>query len=259
MDYVNSKELAVAIQASSQQQATLLEVQHHDTTLLQLSHRRANLPQISQGLDLEAKLGSLQLKLVAIKTEISDICLAQAKADNDVQQVVQRAERDQQRLDSGAVSSPKDLEALAHEIQSLRKRQVELEDVELEIMEQLEQARTAQLEIEAQVAETITELEQVTKSRDDEFADIDALIDAETSARTQLASTLDSELLALYDKVRVDLGGVGAALLHRGACQGCHISLDATEVDRIRHLPAETVVRCEECRRILVRTSESGL
>ena len=249
----------MAIQASAEQQSALLDLQQHDTTLLQLAHRRSALPQIAQVQDLEAQLGSFQLKLVAIKTEISDISLAQAKADNDVSQVVQRAERDQQRLDSGAVTSSKDLEALQHEIVSLRKRQTELEDVELEIMEQLEEARTVQVGIETQVAATSTELEQATQSRDDEFADIDALIAIEMAARQQVAQNIDSDLLALYDKVRIDLGGVGAALLHRGACQGCHIALDATEVDRIRNLPTDTVVRCEECRRILVRTAESGL
>ena len=166
----------MAIQASAEQQSALLDLQQHDTTLLQLAHRRSALPQIAQVQDLEAQLGSFQLKLVAIKTEISDISLAQAKADNDVSQVVQRAERDQQRLDSGAVTSSKDLEALQHEMVSLRKRQTELEDVELEIMEQLEEARTVQVGIEAQVAATSTELEQATQSRDDEFADIDALI-----------------------------------------------------------------------------------
>lgn len=249
----------MAIQASAEQQSALLDLQQHDTALLQLAHRRSSLPQIAQVQDLEAQLGSFQLKLVAIKTEISDISLTQAKADNDVLQVVQRAERDQQRLDSGAVTSAKDLEALQHEIVSLKKRQTELEDVELEIMEQLEEARAVQVEIEAQVATTTAALEQATGSRDDEFADIDSLIAIEMSARQQVAQTVDAELLALYDKVRIDLGGVGAALLHRGACQGCHISLDATEVDRIRNLPADTVVRCEECRRILVRTAESGL
>jgi len=259
VDSLNLKELIMAVQASAQQQAALLDLQQHDTALLQLAHRRSSLPQIAQVQDLETQLGSAQLRLVAIKTEISDISLAQAKADNDVQQVAQRAQRDAQRLDSGAVSSPKDLEALQHEIVSLKKRQSELEDVELEIMEQLEQARGAQAEIEAQVAETTALLEHATQSRDDEFADIDTLSAIEVAARAQVALTIDAELLALYDKIRVDLGGVGAALLHRGACQGCHIALDATEVDRIRNLATENVVRCEECRRILVRTAESGL
>ncbi|MBU6348018.1 MAG: hypothetical protein KGQ38_05340 [Actinomycetales bacterium] len=247
------------MKASAEQQASLLDLQKHDTALLQLSHRRNTLPQIAEVAELEGKVASLNLRLVAIKTEISDTSLAATKAENDVEQVVARAQRDQQRLDSGAVSNPKDLEALQHEIESLGKRQAELEDVELEIMEQLESARAVQAEIETELTDVQAQLLATTTIRDEEFAQIDALIAQETASRNEIASLVASDLLALYDKIRLDLGGVGAALLHRGACQGCHISMDATEIDRIRHLAIDEVIRCEECRRILIRTAESGL
>lgn len=247
------------MKASAEQQASLLDLQQHDTALLQLSHRRNTLPQIAEVAELEGKVASLNLRLVAIKTEISDTSLAATKAENDVEQVVARAQRDQQRLDSGAVSNPKDLEALQHEIESLAKRQAELEDVELEIMEQLESARAVQTEIETELTDVQAQLLATTTIRDEEFVQIDALIANETASRNEIAGLIAGDLLALYDKIRIDLGGVGAALLHRGACQGCHISMDATELDRIRHLAADEVVRCEECRRILIRTAESGL
>jgi uncharacterized protein len=74
-----------------------------------------------------------------------------------------------------------------------------------------------------------------------------------------LAAGLPAELLALYEKVRASSSGVGAAALHRGRCEGCHLQLNTTDLNRLRDAPAEDVVRCEECRRILVRTAESGL
>jgi predicted nucleic acid-binding Zn-ribbon protein len=70
---------------------------------------------------------------------------------------------------------------------------------------------------------------------------------------------LPAELVALYDKVRAASGGVGAAALQRGRCEGCHLQLNTTDLNRIREAPADEVLRCEECRRILVRTPESGL
>ena len=249
----------MAISASAQQQAMLLDLQQHDTVLLQLSHRRSNLPQIAKVAELEANVASLQLRLVAIKTEISDISLSVTKAENDVEQVVARAHRDQERLDSGAISNSKELEALQHEIASLHKRQSELEDIELEILQQLEEAKSVQVEIEDSLAQAETELASVASELNSELAQIDQAVANEITNRNSLASSIDAELLGLYDKVRIDLGGVGAALLHRGACQGCHIALDASEIDRIRSLPAETVVRCDQCRRILIRTAESGL
>ena len=249
----------MAISASAEHQAVLLELQKHDTVLLQLNHRKNNLPQIAQVAELEAALADLQLRLVAIKTEISDISLAATKAENDVEQVVTRSQRDQQRLDSGAISNSKELEALQHEIASLAKRQSELEDIELEILQQLEEAKSVQTEIETSLSDVESKLAEAVAERDTELAQIDELAKTELVQRTVLAGSIDGALLALYDKVRIDLGGVGAALLHRGACQGCHISLDSSEINRIRDLPADEVVRCEQCRRILVRTAESGL
>ncbi len=77
--------------------------------------------------------------------------------------------------------------------------------------------------------------------------------------RARVVADIPADLLVLYDKLRADSGGMGAAPLHRGRCQGCQLTLTPADLGRIRGLPADEVVRCEECRRILVRTDESGL
>ena len=68
-----------------------------------------------------------------------------------------------------------------------------------------------------------------------------------------------ADLLALYEKLRAQHGGTGAAALRGGRCQGCHLSLNTVDLNRIRAAAPDEVLRCEECRRILVRTPESGL
>ncbi|MCF8528271.1 MAG: nucleic acid-binding protein, partial [Candidatus Nanopelagicales bacterium] len=68
-----------------------------------------------------------------------------------------------------------------------------------------------------------------------------------------------ADLLSLYNKIRAEQGGVGAAALHRGSCQGCRLTLPPTEIEELRAAAPDAVIRCEECRRILVRTPESGL
>ena len=56
------------------------------------------------------------------------------------------------------------------------------------------------------------------------------------------------------------MAGLGAAPLHRGTCQGCRLQLPPTEIEALRSAAApDAVIRCEDCRRILVRTPESGL
>lgn len=249
----------MAVTASAEQQRLLLDLQGLDTKLLQLAHKRASAPEIVQVQDLEVELGSIKMRLVAAQTESSDLKLNQLKAEADVDQVVTRTKRDQDRLDSGAVSAPKELESLQHEIATLGKRQIELEDVELEIMQNLENAQSAVAELESSEAETSKNLATTTQARDEVFADIDFEIKSLTTQRTQISDALPADLIALYDKIRSDQGGIGAALIQRRTCQGCNIAIDAQELDKIRGLPADAIVRCDECRRILVRTAESGL
>ena len=65
--------------------------------------------------------------------------------------------------------------------------------------------------------------------------------------------------LALYDRLRESKGGVAAALLRARRCAGCNLDLDHAEVATIRAAADDEVIRCDDCSRILVRTSESGL
>ncbi len=249
----------MAVTASADQQKLLLDLQAFDTKLIQLAHKRAGLPEIVAAQDLEVELGAIKMRLVAAQTEASDLKLNQLKAESDVEQVVARAKRDQDRLDSGAVSAAKELESLQHEIGTLAKRQIELEDIELEIMQAYENAQQAVAELTASEIETAEKLATVAQSRDELFTDIDFEVDSVTQQRNEIAKDLPADLISLYDKIRADQGGVGAALIHRGSCQGCHITIDAQELDQIRKLPAEAIARCDQCRRILVRTAESGL
>jgi len=249
----------MAVTASAEQQKALLDLQGFDTKLLQLAHKRAGLPEISAAQDLEVELGSIKMRLVAAQTEASDLKLNLLKAESDVEQVVSRSRRDQERLDSGAVSAPKELESLQHEIGTLAKRQAELEDIELEIMQAYENAQQAVTDLLASEIETTEKLTSVAQSRDDLFTDIDFEINSLTGQRMEIANQLPADLISLYDKIRADQGGVGAALIHRGACQGCHITIDAQEIDQIRKMSADAIARCDQCRRILVRTAESGL
>jgi predicted nucleic acid-binding Zn-ribbon protein len=66
-------------------------------------------------------------------------------------------------------------------------------------------------------------------------------------------------LLALYERIRTQTGGTGAAMLQARQCQGCRLELYGNELSAVRNADPHEVVRCENCGRILVRTAESGL
>ncbi len=176
-----------------------------------------------------------------------------------MEQVRQRAARDTELLDSGRVGSAKELENLQHEVASLARRQSELEEVELEIMERVEDARAALSTLASDRDDLQTQLDAVIGRRDDAFGDIDGELTWARAERDRLAPGIPADLTALYDKLRADNGGVGAARLYQGRCEGCRMQLTPVDIARIRDAAPDAVLRCEECRRILVRTSESGL
>ncbi|MDX6431298.1 MAG: uncharacterized protein QOE54_3664 [Streptosporangiaceae bacterium] len=246
------------MKAAPEAQQRLLDLQELDAALDRLAHRRRTLPELAEMDRLEARLADLRDVVVSAETDIADLDREQSKAEQDVDQVRLRADRDQKRLDSGQVSSAKDLENLQSEIASLQRRQSVLEEVVLEIMERYETAegRLSSLVEERSVAQA--ELTVLAERRDAATRGIEDEMGVTSSARTAIAKDIPDDLLALYEKLRGQFG-VGAAALHRGQCQGCHLALNTTDLNRIRAAAADEVVRCEECRRILVRTPESGL
>lgn len=171
----------------------------------------------------------------------------------------QRSVRDQQRLDSGAVTSPKDLENLQREIVSLAKRQGDLEDVVLEVMERRESAQERVAELTERVSSVQAKAEDAAARRDAAVAEFDRETGTVTKEREVIAASVPADLLKLYEKLRVQQGGVGAARLFRRRCEGCQLELNITEVNEVKAASADTVLRCENCRRILVRTADSGL
>jgi predicted nucleic acid-binding Zn-ribbon protein len=190
---------------------------------------------------------------------VDDLASAQAKADADVEQVKARRTRDRDRMDAGQITNPKDLERMQHELTSLDRRISTLEDEELEVMEQLEQAQASLSELSGQVAEGDERLSALVTARDLKAAEIDAELDRLTGERATAVEGMPDDLLALYEKLRANKGGVGAAELRQRRCNGCQLTIDNAELAVIRALPSNEVVRCEECQRILVRTGESGL
>ena len=239
-------------------QRRLLELQAIDTTLNQLAHRRRTLPQLAE-LDRLAKLiGEADSERIKAQVAVDDFDRDIARLEKDVDQVRVRKNKDQGRLDAGT-GPARELEALQHELASLSRRQSELEDAELELMEQREQAESTLTSATAAVAEARDQHAKVEAERDQALVDIAKDEEFRRAGRAPLVADLPADLIALYDRIRESSGGIGAALLRAGRCGGCRLELFGSELSAVRSAPADEVVRCEECRRILVRTEQSGL
>ena len=229
-----------------------MALQALDSSLIQLDHKAKNLP-VSKLLDEKIIAHATARDLcVAAETEKSDIKHELSKSEVDVEQVVSRIERDEKRLASGQ-GTPKELEQIQHELGSLAKRRAELEEIELEVMVRVEalDQRIASLSSERDALHE--EVIKFSKEKDEALEEINRAKNSTISERSALASEMENDLLGLYEKIRSSADGIGAARLHAGQCQGCNLTINAADLSKINSLPDDDVVRCEECRRILVR------
>ena len=190
---------------------------------------------------------------------MEDLTAEQAKIDADVEQARARRTRDRERVDQGLISNPKDLQRMLHELESLDRRITTLEDQELEVMERVEEAQQELDSIRSELAAVEERIKALTAARDEKLAAIDRELEALAAERAPAVEGLPDDLLRLYDRLREQKGGIGAAPLRARQCGGCQLTLDPAELSTIRTAASDAVIRCEECQRILVRTAESGL
>lgn len=232
-------------------------MQRLDTRLDQIDHRKATLPELATLRELTGRAERMDAELVTARTAGQDLAGQVSKADADVRLVRDRLGRTQSRLDAGQ-GSAKDLQGMQHELTSLQRRQGELEDIELEVMERAEQIQqqvdtlSAQREqLRAQVDHATAGCEQILSGLERERGEV-------VVERAQVAAGVGEDLLALYEQIREHSGGLGAAPLQGRRCGGCQLELNQTDLTAIATAPADEVLRCEECRRILVRARQGA-
>lgn len=241
------------MKASREAQEYLLRLQDIDLSLDQLDYRLANLPEHRALADLAGKIQATERDAVRWATRVADLQRQVHRVEGDVEQVRARLERDRALLDSGAISSGKQLSDLGHEVESLARRISDLEDAELEVMEELEDATTQATAASDELAALRADHTAAAAALADQAAQIEAAATAARADRASVAARIPADLAALYTKLREQNAGVGAARLRHGRCEGCRLQLPPTEYARLTAAPIDEVQRCDECRRILVR------
>ncbi|GAB2688748.1 C4-type zinc ribbon domain-containing protein [Saccharopolyspora gloriosae] len=235
-------------------QRRLLDLAEVDAELNRVNHRRRTLPELEEIGHRERELQAQRDSLVAAQTSFGDIDRDAKRLEAEVDQVRKREDRDRKLMESGG--SAKQLEDLQHELQTLARRQGNLEDELLEVMEQREALESDVERARAGVTEAEQRLADVQHSRDEAMADLDSAEAKRTVERESVAGTLPEPLLALYDRIRASKG-VGVGPLQGNRCGACRIELDRSKLAELRDTAADDVVRCEECGAILVRTKDS--
>jgi uncharacterized protein len=247
------------MKADPSAQLRLLDVQELDSAYEGLRHQARNPP---QGPELEENAvlrDQLDGRLRDLQVQVDDLTREQRKADQDVEQVKARRVRDQQRLDSGQVGNPKDLERLQHELVSLDRRINDLEEAELDVMERLEEVQQDLEATRTQLATVEERIAELTRARDARREELKQEAAQLRERRGRLVGDPPQTPFTLYHQLREQKDGVGAAALRARRCGGCSLQIDNQELAAIATKASDEVLRCEECGRVLVRTAESGL
>lgn len=239
-------------------QRRLLELADIDAELARVNHRRRTLPELAEIATAERELQARRDAVVAAETTLGDLNREVTRLETDVDQVRAREGRDRTLLESGGVSSSRQLEDLQHELATLERRQGALEDDLLVLMEQREAMETQVKHASEELVQAQESLTAASGRRDEAMADLETVAVRRAEDRKALLPGLPADVVELYERVRAQRG-IGATLLRSRRCGVCRLELGRTELSRLREAAADEIARCDECGAILVRTAESGL
>jgi len=232
-------------------QRSILDIQKFDQQSATLKNKAATLPELAEITSTTIKQNNVRDLRIAAETELSDVKRELARAEGDVEQIVTRIERDEKRLASGT-GTPKELEQTQHELGTLGVRRSELEEVELEIMMRVDGIKERIATLSTEENELALVIADLNIRKENALAAIHTELEGIETDRKATTQSVSAELLALYEKIK-ESSGIGAAALAGNQCKGCNLTMNTIELQRISGLAEDEVVRCEECRCILVR------
>ena len=230
----------------------LLALQDLDTHIDQEQHRKAHLPERDELAQLERLIGQKETARSEVAVLDADVASRQEAAERELQATEDRVTQVNRRLYGGTVTASRELQAMAADVESLRKRASELEDRALVLMEEREPFDKELAELDGQLVELEARQREAQTSLAEAEAEVDTDISTLAAQRPKAAGTVPEQLLSAYERLRGRLGGVAVARLVGGRCDGCHLTLSAVELDRIRHESDGTLQYCEQCGRIIV-------
>ena len=237
------------MKASENQQAELLGLANLD---LEISRTRTYLTNLTSGnafSDLRSAQRECAAQLIESRNALDQVELDLARAEADLKLVEQRIEKDAAALN--ATSSSKDAQGIQSELETLKKRKSELEDLELAILERKDEIEATYKTVLTDKQAIDEELAAKESANEAEIMKLRSGLDLSTAQRSQQASRIDAELIALYEK-KSSRGLAVGRLLGR-ECGACRMTIGATALAEINAMPRDEIATCPDCQAILIR------
>lgn len=237
------------MKATENQQADLLSLANLDQEIGRSKVAIKNLSTGAQFAELRAAQRLLAAKLIAARNALDSVELELKRAETDLALVEQRIDKDNARLNS--TSNSKDAQGIQSELESLKRRKSDLEDIELAVLEELEAAKAAYATVSVDKAALDEELAKGEAANEAEIMKLRSGLDLMTNDRAQQAARVATELLELYDKKAAR--GTAVGRLVGRECGACRISLGAADFNEVQSLARDEIATCPECQAILIR------
>jgi predicted nucleic acid-binding Zn-ribbon protein len=230
----------------------LMALQDLDIAIDQRRHSREQLPQRDELARIDREAAGLRPSLQTVTAARDALADRQREAETELAATEQRADAVSRRMYSGEVSASRELQAMSDDVDGLKARASMLEDQVLEILDERQPVDEQLADLTARVRDLARHRSETVRDLEKAEAEVDVELSEIERRRGEAAANIAAPLLATYDQLRARLGGIAVSRLVGSHCDGCHLTLPATELDRIRHLPPGELVTCDQCGRILI-------
>ena len=230
-------------------QSALLRLAEIDLEIAQIKHEITSAIESKELESLRSDLAAVAGELIAARTSVENLEESQRRADDDLHLVESRIARDQERLLQ--TSSPKDAQGIQSEIESLSRRKSELEDTELGVLAELEDAQKTLNEISER-------RDQINNSMNSLQAEIQTKVDDLKSRGRKLTADkeivvgkISADVLVAYELLAKRQIAVGQVV--NRSCSACRMGLTASAIDALSDLAEDELGYCPECQAMIVR------
>lgn len=228
----------------------LAALQETDSAIDRLRHAIARLPERAAAQEAAARLRALRDARASAET---DRLAAEAELEG-LEADTAELDRQRTRLEAQmkTIISPREAEALQHELATLAERRSVLDDRGLELLETMSEAdgrESAAIAAEPEAVDASTAADEALAAAEDRLEHEIAALDP---VRRAAAEKVDPAMLARYESMRPQREGVAVARLQGSRCSGCHLDLSVGEADELRRVPDDRVPECPSCGRLLV-------
>lgn len=233
----------------------LLDLQEVDTATDRLVDKRTRLAERAECKELEGRIREVEAVLAGVKEEITRTTMEEHNLENELGTIEAKVNREETRMYSGQVVSPKELSAIQAELEMFGRQKAPIEQAALELLVRRDELNEQSAGYEREVAALNEEVQTLQARITDLEAHIDRQITTETAKRQALVPRIAPDVLEQYNEIRQNRKGVGVGALRGGICSACREALSSMELDRIRRqarATGEHLFRCEHCRRLLV-------